>query len=245
MTAIPPKRTGGFQRQPSPCRSISQWMRDWPERPHFSRPQHIQLRCAPAIGRAEACALLLLFGFRAQGQRLYHFGQIRKRLLIFLGKGLLTLTARIGLLQRAEHGTRDGDRSASMVLFANQVKLLSCLLMAGEAVLAEAVVDVLETALIDFAAVLAYIDRKEFPVSGRGIESFPLFDHDFSWDQLYDRTFWVIAPALLGNGHSALQIAQQVVNVEVAHRRHVGDALKCVVVHFDGGFGALVRCPRT
>ena len=87
-----------------------------------------------------------------------------------------------------------------MVLFANQVKLLSCLLMTGEAVLAEAVIDVLETALIDFAAVLAYIDRKEFPVSGGGIESFLLFDHDFSRDQLYDRTFWVIAPALLGNG---------------------------------------------
>ena len=94
-----------------------------------------------------------------------------------------------------------------MVLFANQVKLLSCLLMAGEAILAEAVIDVLETAFIDFAAVLAHINRKEFPVSGRGTEPFLLFDHDFGRDQLYDRTLRIIAPALLGNRHSALQIA--------------------------------------
>ena len=40
-----------------------------------------------------------------------------------------------------------------MVLFADQVKLFSCLLMAREAVHAEAVVYVLETALINFAAV--------------------------------------------------------------------------------------------
>ena len=63
-----------------------------------------------------------------------------------------------------------------MIQFADQVKLLSCLLMAREAVQAEAVVDVLKTALIDLAAVLAHINCKEFPVTGRGIESLLLFD---------------------------------------------------------------------
>jgi hypothetical protein len=41
-------------------------------------------------------------------------------------------------VQCAKHGTRDWDRSASMVLFADQVKLFSCLLMAREAIHAEA-----------------------------------------------------------------------------------------------------------
>src|SRR6476620_2698388 len=136
--------------------------------------------------------LLLFFGLLARHQRLYHFGQIRKRLLIFLVKRLRVLAARIGLLQRADHGTRDWYRSASVVLFADQVKLLSRLLVAREAVQAEAVVYVLKTALIDFAAVLAHINRKEFPVAGRGIESLLLFDHDLGRDQLYDRTFRVI-----------------------------------------------------
>jgi len=94
-----------------------------------------------------------------------------------------------------------------MVLFTDQVKLFSCLLMARETVQAEVVVYVLEAALIYFAAVPAYINRKEFLVAGRRIESLLLFDHDFRRDQLYDRTFRVIARILFSHRNSSLQIA--------------------------------------
>ena len=94
-----------------------------------------------------------------------------------------------------------------MLLFADQIKLFSCLLMAREAIHTEATVYVLKAVLINSAAILTHINRKEFPVAGRGIESLLLFDHYFSRDQLYDRTLGVIAPALNGNSYSALQIA--------------------------------------
>jgi hypothetical protein len=55
-----------------------------------------------------------------------HFGQIRERLFIFSGECLLTRAAWIGFLQGTERA-RDRDRSAPMVLFADQIKFLSCL----------------------------------------------------------------------------------------------------------------------
>lgn len=63
-----------------------------------------------------------------------------------------------------------------MVLFTDQIKFLSCLLMTGKAVQTETIIHVFETALIDLAAVLAHVNGKELPVMGCGIEAFLLFD---------------------------------------------------------------------
>src|SRR5262249_59591740 len=74
-------------------------------------------------------------------QRLYDFVQLLERLRVFGAHRLLTLAAWIGPLQRTEHGPRHWDRSASVVLFADKIELRLRLRVTGEAVHAEAVVD--------------------------------------------------------------------------------------------------------
>src|SRR6476469_2391555 len=99
---------------------------------------------------------LFLFGRRARFERLDHFLQLRERLLVFRGNWLLVLATGIGPLQGPEHGPRYRDRTASMVLLTNEIKVLFGLLMAGEAVQAEPIVYVLIAPLIDFRAVLVH-----------------------------------------------------------------------------------------
>ena len=52
-------------------------------------------------------------------------------------------------MQRAEHGPRQRDRVAAMILLADEVELGSGFDMTGEAVYAEPVVDVGEPTLVD------------------------------------------------------------------------------------------------
>src|SRR5262249_41863082 len=56
-------------------------------------------------------------------QRLYDFVQVLERLCVFGAYRLLTLAPWIGPLQRAEHGPRHRDRSASVILFADKIEL--------------------------------------------------------------------------------------------------------------------------
>jgi hypothetical protein len=83
--------------------------------------------------------------------------------LIFLGKGQLIAATRISFWHCANMGRVTGIGAHPWSSSQIKVKFFSCLLMAGEAIQAEAVVDILETALIYFAAVLARIDRKKIP----------------------------------------------------------------------------------
>jgi len=70
---------------------------------------------------------------------LYDFVQLLERLRVFGAHRLLMLAAWIGPLQRAKHGPRHRDRSASVVLFTDKVELTLRLRVTGKAVHAEAV----------------------------------------------------------------------------------------------------------
>ena len=96
------------------------------------------------------CDDVLFVGFLARFQCLEDFAQILERLRIFGAHRLLILTAGIGPLQRAGHGSRYWDRIASMVLFADEIKLRLRLCVTGVAVHTKAVVDLGEAASEDF-----------------------------------------------------------------------------------------------
>ena len=94
----------------------------------------------------------LTYSPRARGRR--GAVQRRERFRILRAHWRILATG-IGPLQRAEHGKRDRDRRASMVLFAHHVELCLRFLVTIEAVHAQAVVDVGKAAAEDLRAVPA------------------------------------------------------------------------------------------
>ena len=114
-----------------------------------------------------------------------------------------------------------------MRLLADQVEFRLGFFMAGEAVAAELVDHFVRAAHADRGARFRDIEFKELPVLGRRIVAGLALDHGFARHELHDRARRIYGAGFGGGGgNRAVQIAEQVVDIEAAHRMHVADAFE-------------------
>jgi len=122
-----------------------------------------------------------------------------------------------------------------VVLLAYEIEFRSCLDMACEAVHPEPVVDFHEATPVDLGTLRRDIDEEELPVACYRVEALLMLDHDLVRHELQNRALRVVAFPLLGDGDGRRNVAERVVDVEVANRRHLPDAFERGVIDLETG----------
>src|SRR6476659_3192735 len=157
-------------------------------------------------------ALFLVRGGLVLDQ-LYHWPKFFQRGGV-LGAELLRRATQISVLDGVEHLACERQRSAAMILLADEVEFRPRRLMALEAIEPQEVVNILRSMANNFRAVRP------------GAESLLLLDHSLVWDQLQHGSLREFALSRLGDIDGARQIAGEIVDKEVLYGCHLGDALE-------------------
>jgi len=156
---------------------------------------------------------------------LYHWPKFFQRGGV-LGAELLRRATQISLLDGVEHLACERQRSAAMILLADEVEFRPRRLMALEAIEPQEVVNFLRSLANNFRAVLVSVEGEELPIVRPWAESLLLLDHSLVWDQLQHGSLRELALSRLGDIDGARQIAGEIVDKEVLYGCHLGDALE-------------------
>jgi hypothetical protein len=114
-----------------------------------------------------------------------------------------------------------------MIGLAHEIPLRGSWSMTGKTTSAKSIDDVDGSSLANLCSIFGYVELEEFPIMRCGAVAPVPLDHGLAWNQLNDRSRWIHgAGCRLGGGQRPVEIALQVVHVELADRCHVRDTPK-------------------
>src|SRR6516164_9345154 len=159
-------------------------------------------------------------------------GRFQQLFQLFECLGILSadwrvIAARIRSLQSTNHGACNRNRGTIVAGFADKIPLRGSWNVAAETVPAKSIDDIDGSSFANSRSILRYVEFKKLPIMRRSVEAPVPLDHGFPRDQLNDGSRWIHgAPRRIGGGERSVETALQVVDVELAHRRHLRDAAK-------------------
>src|SRR5262249_26390712 len=115
----------------------------------------------------------------------------------------------------------------TVIGFTHEVPLRMGCTVTSKAVPAESIDDINGPSFANLRSILRDVEIKELPIVRFGVEALILLDHGLGRYQLNDGSRRVHSPRRrIGGGQRRLEIALQVVHVEMTDRCHLPDAPK-------------------
>src|SRR5262245_3801098 len=114
-----------------------------------------------------------------------------------------------------------------MIGFTHEVPLRMGCTVTSKTDAAESIDDIDGPSFSDLRSILRYVEVEELPIMRCGVEALILLDHGLGRNQLNDGSRRIHSPRRrIGGGKRRLEIALQVVHVELTNRCHLPDAPK-------------------
>src|SRR6516165_7344446 len=167
--------------------------------------------------------------YRVVVRRAFHLGGLSSCSSCLSSSGVLRAGARVlatGIrsLQSANHRAGNRERGATMIGFAHKIPLRGSWNVTVKAVPAKPIDHVGRPSFANFCSVFRDVELEELPIMRCSVESPVALDHGLAWNQLNDRSRWIHgARRRIGGGQRRVEIALQVVHVELADGGHLRD----------------------
>src|SRR6516164_1163312 len=141
-----------------------------------------------------------------------------------LRAGGRVVATRIRSLQSANHRACNREGGATMIGFAHKIPLRGGWNVTVKAAPAKPIDHIGGPSFANLCSVFRHVELEELPIMRCSVEALVALDHGLAWNQLNDRSRWIHgARGRIGGGQRRVEIALQVVHVELTDRRHLRD----------------------